>query len=62
MPTDEAVLMTVVTALLIRAGGHVTMTPVEWEQAINHESTLWVSRDALDQPIKISLLPKEVEA
>lgn len=41
---DDAVLATLVTALLVRLGGKTVLTNEEWEQAIEHQGTLWVNR------------------
>ena len=57
-PSDRSVLETVATGLLIRAGGRMVFTEQEWLAAIEHESTLYVSKMA-DSDVVIVLVPKE---
>lgn len=44
-PSDNAVLATLAAAFLIREGGNFTFSTEEWQQAIDHEGVLWVSKE-----------------
>lgn len=57
VPSDNAVLATLATAFLIRDGGKTTFTADEWQDAIDHESTLWVAKE--NEQVTILFLPKE---
>lgn len=59
-PSDNAILATAVTALLIREGGRTVFDPGEWQQAIDHEGTLFINRHGEREDVLIVLLPKEV--
>lgn len=55
--TDQALISTLATALLIKAGGHIELTPEEWTAAILHESTIWIGKN--DREVVIALIDKE---
>lgn len=57
VPSDNAVLATLATAFLIKEGGKVMFSAEEWQQAIEHEATLWVAKE--DETVTIIFLPKE---
>lgn len=59
-PTDDAVLATVITALLIREGGQATFSEKEWEDAIKHAGSIYVHRDDLDKPTIVALMQRTV--
>ena len=54
--TDLAVLNAVVAALLIREGGKVSLSRMEWEAAVVHQGSLYVVRKEIDDPMEISLM------
>lgn len=56
-PSDNAVLATLATACLIRAGGKAMFTSEEWQAAIEHEATIWVAKE--DDTVSIVLINKE---
>lgn len=56
--TDKAVLATVVTALLIREGGRVLLTPKEWQVALDHSGSLFMHRDDEDRDVLVVLMPR----
>lgn len=61
MASDAAILATAVTAVLIRLGGQLELTTPEWEQAILHESTIWVEKT--DKTVTLVLVSsKEAKA
>jgi hypothetical protein len=59
--SDNAVLATIVTAFLVREGGQVTFTSDEWDQAIEHDGSLYVHRQTEHDPMFVVLMQK-VEA
>lgn len=60
--TDEGVLATIVTALLIREGGQTLFDNLEWENAVEHASSLFVQRSEEDGHVLIALLGPTVKA
>ena len=54
---NEALLATVVTALLIRVGGRFTMPEEEWRGAIKHQSTIWMEKNK-EGEVFVALIPK----
>lgn len=59
-PNDNAVLATIVTALLIRTGGQALFSDEEWEAAIEHDGSIYIHRDELDKPTLVALMQKTV--
>lgn len=59
-PTDNAVLATIVTALLIRQGGQALFSDKEWEDAIEHTGSIYIHRDDEDKPTVVALMQKTV--
>lgn len=59
-PSDNAVLATIVTALLIRQGGQTTFSDKEWEDAIEHTGSIYIHRDDETQPTVVALMQKMV--
>jgi hypothetical protein len=57
--TDNALLATVVTALLIREGGRVVFSEIEWRQAIDHDSTLYLHREKEGDDIAVVLMTQK---
>ncbi len=55
---DEALMATVLTALLIREGGRFTMLEDEWRAAIRHESTIWMEKSR-DGEVLVALIPRK---
>ena len=55
---DNAVLATIVTAFLIRDGGRTLFSAAEWDQAIEHEGSLYVHRDEPGEPMQVALMQK----
>ena len=62
VPSDNAFLATVATALLIRLGGRTVIDDREWEQAVRHEGTLYLHRDGEHMEVLIVLLPPQTVA
>ena len=60
---DQAVLATIVTILLVRAGGQVSLSNAEWEVATSDNAgSLWIHRAGPDEPIRVVLMRKTHEA
>lgn len=58
---DNAVLAVVVTAFLIREGGSIRFTALEWDAAIEHEGSLYIHRDEPSEPMLVALMTKARE-
>jgi hypothetical protein len=60
LASDHVVMVTLVTALLQRAGGHVTFTAQEWDAAIEHEGSLFLSRQDRFDDTQVYLMKRTV--
>ena len=60
LEVDNAVLATLVTILLVRAGGQLTLSPEEWRVATEDDGSLWVSRDGPDSNVRVVLMRKTI--
>lgn len=58
---DNVVLATLVTILLIRAGGQLNLSAEEWLTATNDNGSLWVSREGPDQPVRVVLMRSTIQ-
>lgn len=59
---DQALLATVVTAFLIREGGQLVMEVGEWDQAVQHQSSLYILKQGKDGSVLLALLPQTVQS
>ena len=60
--TDHEVLVTIVTAYLIRDGGHTTFSKDEWEEAVEHDGSLYFNRKDEEDPMTVALMRRVGEA
>ena len=56
---DKAVLASIITVLLVRAGGQISLTHAEWDMATSEDAgSLWIHRAKEGEPIRVVLMRK----
>jgi hypothetical protein len=53
---EHGVLVTIVTAYLIRDGGSTYFSPAEWEAAAIHSGSLYFNRNDDEHPMLVALM------
>lgn len=60
---DNAVLASIITILLVRAGGQVSLSTAEWAAATSDDAgSLWIHREGEGEPIRVVLMRKTMRA
>lgn len=60
---DKAVLAAIITVLLVRAGGQIQLSQAEWNMATDDDAgSLWIHRTGENEPIRVVLMRKTVQA